>query len=274
MRENVLQGVARQIPSSAYFDGLRIRSYEVGRDGMVTPGTVLRYLEHLATTASADLGFDHRWYEEHGTAWFVREMSIRLGMLPGIDDDLQMATWVSDARRVQAHRECAIWEARSGRLVARARARWAYVNTTRGGQPERITDELAAKMGLMGYGMHPHPMLSREMAATSPRHAMRLTARTYEEDVQQHINNCVYVDWLSEALHRVLATEETIAPQVRLRPRYYHIEYMKPTLPGDIMRVETTTALRGSRGLAVWQDIYNESDDTSVLRAYSEHLLL
>src|SRR5260370_310719 len=103
-------------------------SYEVTSTGQVSAATIFRYLEHVATLASADRGFDSRWYVDHGAAWVVREMQVRFGRLPGIGDELQLATWVSEFRRVQAQREYAVCLADSGRLVARASARWAYVD--------------------------------------------------------------------------------------------------------------------------------------------------
>src|SRR5262245_53718920 len=92
----------RQVPVDAYSESLLVRSYEAGRDGVVSPGTLLRYLEHLATRASAWVGFDHVWYETHDSAWVVREMALELGTPPRMNDELRMATWISGFRRVQA----------------------------------------------------------------------------------------------------------------------------------------------------------------------------
>ncbi len=127
-------------PSYAFVLPLAVRSYEVTSTGQVSAATIFRYLEHVATLASADRGFDSRWYVDHGAAWVVREMRVRFGRLPGIGDELRLATWVSEFRRVQAQREYAVWLAGSGRLVARASARWAYVDRERG-LPLRIPPE-------------------------------------------------------------------------------------------------------------------------------------
>ena len=51
-------------PAQAFRDHLTVRSYEAGREGGVHPATILRYLEHLATCASAALGFDNHWYRD------------------------------------------------------------------------------------------------------------------------------------------------------------------------------------------------------------------
>src|SRR5258708_31877340 len=87
-------------PSYAFVLPLAVRSYEVTATGQVSAATIFRYLEHVATLASADRGFDARWYVDHGAAWVVRAMQIRFCRLPGIGDELRLATLASDFRRV------------------------------------------------------------------------------------------------------------------------------------------------------------------------------
>src|SRR5258708_34386432 len=106
-------------PSYAFILPLAVRSYEVASTGHVSAATIFRYLEHVATLASADRGFDSRWYVDHGAAWVVRDMRVRFGRLPGIGDELRLATWVSGVTPVQAQREYAVWLACRRRLAAR-----------------------------------------------------------------------------------------------------------------------------------------------------------
>lgn len=273
MESRVLAEAVGDAPAGAYTLPLHVRSYEVMRGGCVSPATILRYLEYIATEASAYLGFDHVWYETHGSAWVVREMSLLLAHLPGIDDELVLATWLSEYRRVQAFREYAIWDARTGRRVARARARWAYIDRYRG-TPMRVHDELLARFPMLGHTIRTRQMRSGDAAAasTSMRYA-DLTTREYEADTQQHINNCVYVDWLYDALGAALsATPEPLAGRTA-RPRWYHIEYARPTLPGDAVRIATTVRPAGARMLTAVQEITNRADGAATVRAYSEHLL-
>lgn len=268
--------IARDVPANAHILPVQVRSYEVTRSGRITPAVVLRYLEYLATQASAARGFDHVWYEQNGSAWVVRDMVLRLGSLPGIDDELRMATWLSEFRRVQAFREYAVWNVRTGSLVARARARWAYIDRVRG-VPIRIHDELLAGFGILGSPMREHP-LAPQFAAEGAEivHELTLTAREYEADTQQHVNNCVYVDWLMEATQRALNEHPGTLGQAALwRPRHYQIEYARPTLPGDRVIVATHMKQPTSRRMDVWQVVRIQGAGTENLsvRSYSQHLL-
>jgi acyl-CoA thioesterase FadM len=276
----ILAGLPVAVPRSAYFETLQVRSYEVGRSGVARPGAILRYLEHLATRASAYLGFDHRWYEEHGAAWVIREMSILFGALPAIDDDLHMATWVSEFRRVQASREYAVWDAHSRRLVARARGRWAYIDR-RLGQLIKIPEAIIARCGTFNHAMRSRPPAPWPQEEGGIAHEMRLTAREHEMDSQQHINNCVYADWLDEALlcalreHALLPlsrAESAPAPTV-VYPRFCAVEYIRPARAGDEVRITTQAARWRSRGLVSRQEMSSAADGSLMVRARVECLL-
>lgn len=258
-------------PAGAFVESSSARSYEVNRTGHIGVGVVLRYLESLATEASASLGFDFRWYEEHGAAWVVREMNLLLGVLPGIGDELRLATWVSDFKRVQAQREYAIWRPQSDRLVALASARWAYIDRVRG-QPQRLHDEMLGAFSALGNSMRPRalPMVD-EQSDLLARGELLLTARDYEADSQQHINNCVYADWLSEGLDLALGPAREGIKLVT-RPRFYRIEYVRSALPGDDIRVTTLVSHRGARALTVHQEIASAVDGSVYVRARSTHL--
>ena len=195
---------ARRFPPEAWADALTVRSYEAGRDGSVRPGVILRYLESLATRASAGLGYDNRWYRDNRGAWVVREMSLLLGARAGIDDDLRLFTWISEFRRVQATREYLITRADTGRIVARAQARWAYIDRVTG-QLTRIPNDLTARMGPWGHGMRPRRPAQAGDGLT-PAASLPLVAREYEADTQGHVNNCVYLDWFDEAASQAMAT--------------------------------------------------------------------
>ncbi|HEX8997856.1 MAG TPA: acyl-ACP thioesterase domain-containing protein [Ktedonobacterales bacterium] len=259
-----------RIPPEAFADRLTVRSYEAGRSGGVRPGVIQRYLEHLATTASATLGFDNRWYREHNGAWVVREMSLLLGDLPSIDDELRLYTWVADFRRVQATRDYLITRADTGRLVARASARWAYIDRVRQ-LPARIPDEITARMGPWGYQMRLRPPAQQPTDAAAAAE-MPLTAREYEADTQQHINNCVYLDWFDEAAQQAAAAGALTGDPLRLRPRFYHLEYIRAALPGDALTVSTAPPTRAqSRGLGFWQTIATANGP--IARAWTESLV-
>jgi acyl-CoA thioester hydrolase len=244
-------------PEDAFVEPLRVRSYEVGETGGIGLGTLLRYLELIATDHSASQGFDHLWYERQGTAWFVRTMDLLLGTPPAMDVPLQVATWVSEFRRVQARREYVITCAETGALVARASARWGYVDRA-SGRPRVMDDALAA-----AFMMHPRHVLlpTAPTAHVLPvaRERMALVARRYEADTQGHINNTVYGDWLMEALHALWTRHPHGHTGGVPRLRRVRLEYLRPVQAGDIVGISSSAGLLGSRRLEVEQTITEEA---------------
>lgn len=268
-------------PDGAFTQHTRVRSYEVGRVGTIGLGTVLRYFESLATEASAHLGFDHHWYERNGSAWVVRDFDLRLGALPGIGADLSLATWVADAGRVQARREYLARRRDTEHVVARASARWAYVDRARG-QLTRLQDDLAAGIPLLGRAMPVRHLSIPPDTPPATSGDLALEAREYEADTQRHINNCVYADWLAEGITRAFAASDL--EQYRrghdggagsgrvARPRSYHIEYVRPALPGALVRIHTDVFPAGKRAWLVAQTIAAATDGAPYVRAISRHL--
>ena len=258
-----------RLPPNVYTEPLTIRSYEVTRTGYPQPGAILRYLEYLATRASGSHGYTNTWYSEQGSAWLVREMSLLLGWLPPMDTELRMATWVAEFRRVQALREYAIWHPSSGRIVARARARWAYVQRYTG-QPLRVPETMAAlfrsassvtRMPARALPPVSEPLLQGEQS---------IVAREYEADVHQHINNCIYGDWLYDGVAATLrAGGRTIASA---RPRFLTLEYLRPIRPGDQVSMDTSLYADGSRRLRAIQTIRNPESGNVILRSQARYL--
>lgn len=257
-------------PPDAYSEPLTIRSYEVTRAGYPQPGAILRYLEYLATRASGFHGYTNTWYEEQGSAWLVREMSLLLGWLPPMDCELVMATWVAEFRRVQAFREYAMWHPASGRMIARARARWAYVQRHTG-QPLRVPDSMVALFSSAQSATRLPSLRTSPSERVILHHEQIIVAREYEADVHQHINNCVYGDWLYEGVHATLRAANQSAGG--MRPRFLTLEYLRQVRPGDQVRIVTSIHPDGSRRLRAGQRVFDASSGDVILRGQTRYLV-
>jgi acyl-ACP thioesterase len=260
------------IPATAYNTALAVRSYETTSAGVVPPGTLLRYLEHIATLDSAARGFSHLWYESHHSAWVVRDMRLLLWKPPALGDDIHLATWLSSYRRVQASREYCIWQEPEKRLIVRAQGRWAYVDRERG-LPTRIPDDLIQRFGETGHSMPPHSTISAPVSTALAGSEIALVARSYEADTQQHINNAIYMDWLGEALTHALTSSDGKPGPLDISPRYYHIQYVRPVRPGDRLRISTQLFHVRSRQLTAVQTIHDDMTGEIAVECRSGHLL-
>jgi acyl-CoA thioesterase FadM len=197
-------------------------------------------------------------------------MSLLLGWLPPMDSELLMATWVADFRRVQAFREYAIWHPASGRMIAQARARWAYVQRHTG-QPLRVPESMIARFSAPNRETRLAPRTIPYAANSLWQGEQTIVAREYEADVHQHINNCVYADWLYEGFSATLRAAGRAATETR--PRFLTLEYLRQVRPGDQVRIETTIHPAGSRRLHVNQIANDQSSGEVILRGQTRYLV-
>ncbi len=260
---------------SHYMTSFGIRSYEIGRLGIISAGTLLRYLEHIATEASAAAGFPRSWYDEHDTAWVVRQMTLEVERPIKLTDTLAFDTWPSHYARIQAHREYLVTSQSSGQLLARARAHWVYVERQRGlpvRLPAEIPEQAIADPQTVSFSASP---IITPPGNDLPSFHQRLIVRRYEADIMGHTNNTVYMDWLEEAIYAALAQLPAGAMEHRSEPpRITHaflqratIDYMKPSIPGDHLEIISILAGWYEHGLAWSQDIRCKDSEEPVIHA-------
>jgi len=260
---------------SHYTTSMCARSYEIGRDGIISAGTLLRYLEELATQASAAAGFPHSWYEEHNSGWVVRQMTFELHRPLALADRLFLDTWPAQYSRIQAYREYTVSDEQNQHPLAIAHGHWVYVSRQQGlpiRVPAEIPEHALADPKMVQFS----PLPANTPASDGPlTFEFSLTARSYEADSLGHINNTIYMDWLEEAVHAALAKlPATYLPQPSVDQgrcvaflQRGTIDYMKASLPGDQLLI--TSILQGSyeRGLAWSQSIQRAPSTEPLVRA-------
>ena len=97
-----------------------------------------------------------------------------------------------------------------------------------------------------------------------------ITAREYEADVHQHINNCVYGDWLYEGLAATVRAAGRAV--IAARPRFFTLEYLRQVRPGDDVRIETALYADGSRRIRAEQTIRDCGSGEIILRGQTRYL--
>jgi acyl-CoA thioesterase FadM len=257
---------------SHYLTSFGVRSYEINRFGFISTGTLLRYLEHIATEASAAAGFPRSWYDEHDSAWVVRQMTFEVEQPIILTDELAFDTWPSQYARIQAYREYLVTSQSNGHPLARARAHWVYVGRQRGlpiRLPADIPEQAIPDPQTVTFSALP---VVTAPGSDLPSFHLTLEARRYEADIMGHINNTIYMDWLEEAVQSALARlpAGVLAhpPESDYLPRAFlqrgSVDYMKASLPGDQLDVITTLAGSYQDGLA-WSQVIQRKDSAEAL---------
>jgi acyl-ACP thioesterase len=235
---------------NGYLAGYRVRFDEAGPDGQMRTSSLLRYAQDIAWRHSEHLGFDRGWYLKRGLGWVVRGVELELEAPVPLGHTLRVTTAVVGHRRIWARRmgECRLAD---GRLAARVTTDWVLLDGRN--RIVRIPDDFGVAF------LNPETdseILRVPPAVGDPVAAITLGVRRTDLDPLDHVNNAVYVDWLSEALGSAgwqgagEATNRTI-----------RLEYLASAAFGNEVGIE----LFGEP--AAWSATIRRSDGAELLRA-------
>lgn len=130
-------------PAGVYRQQRRVQWSDVDPTQHVNNAVYLSYLEDCAVRDAASRGWPmQRMLEEGEFAIVARRYRIEYRRQALLDDELEVATWISDVKRATAVRHYTIRRAGDGELLTRAWALWVWVNVENG-RPTRIPDQFA-----------------------------------------------------------------------------------------------------------------------------------
>lgn len=250
-----------------------VRSYEGDAWGQLQPSGLLRLFERAAIFSSAQNGYTQEYYEEHGTAWVVRRMTLLILSVAHSTDDLEISTWGSHFVKVRGMREYRAHNLTTGRPAAQAIAEWVYIDRATGA-PKPIPTDIAERFEAPGapLGTYDPPVVAR---LETPREFIdSRRAEWYEIDSMGHVNNANYADWLDAAWRAAMEemgwpVAELKSKGYQMRAEYLLLNYKREAHAGDRLRI--ITRLIGSEGrlCAVSQSIRRVEDDVEVVASES-----
>ncbi|HEV2915686.1 MAG TPA: thioesterase family protein [Pyrinomonadaceae bacterium] len=257
-----------------YSRRFRVRHYELDSFGHLNNAVYVNYMQEAAIEASADAGFGPAWYAERGTGWVIRQLSIRYYLPVIYGDELEVKTWISEARRVSTTREYQITRTRDRARAARARVNWIYLDLNRG-QPTRLPAELAGAFEPTGELED----LGIRLQNPSPtgeafRYRTRRRVQTYELDTARHVNHAVYLNWVEQAYFDALraaghAVERTRGEGWLALQGGHDIQYLEPAFDADEIEITSWVCELGRVRGAWTHEIRCADRDRLLAREYS-----
>ena len=175
-----------------------VRSADLGADGRVGPGLVISFLQEGAAKHADQLGMGLLSLLENGRTWMLARMRLEFAGWPGLNDVLKVVTWPTGARgQTVALRDYEGYDGAGKRLVT-ATSEWILVDVERQ-RIARLTPEIMA-LAPSGTPRVALPPAWPAAPAWSPEWQVALPVRRADLDVNRHVNNVHYVEWLFEPL--------------------------------------------------------------------------
>jgi len=223
----------------------RIRSYECDAYGHMYNANYLRLMQETAFDASAAAGYDGARYNAIQRTWLIRETDIEYLLPLRYDDSIEIKTWVADFRRATSRRMYEFWKPCTGELAARAYTDWVFLDTATN-RPAKIPDEMGPAFFPDGQ---PETFPAREAFPTAPPPPIgtyRMRRRVVWQDIDQmrHVNNAVYLDYVTECGMQVIAAYKWPVSRMLdqgfgILLRRNQVQYLQPALLEDELEIST-----------------------------------
>ena len=220
----------------------QVRTYECGPDGLMTLPAVCNYLQEAASLNAEELGFSKTDFAAAGAdiTWVLTRLRVRMTRFPKWGEKVSVLTFPRLGRRITAFRDFALTDA-AGVPLGVATSEWmtidmgtrriapipegvfALANTERA--PVLGTDAFAAKLRFPEGG------------AVAEQ---RFRAQRSHIDLNGHVNNVHYVEWMLEPAPALSGTGVDL-----------ELHFRSETLAGDEVVAQAAPGAGGETWLRV-----------------------
>lgn len=204
------------------------------------PSSILIVMQELAEVHAASLGFSRAMLIENGMVWVLYRQRIMMHSYPTYGDVLRITTWPGAIEGPIFPRHFRI-EREDGTLIGEASSSWILmdINTRRPMRPSALpgtvvpNEERPAPM--------PLPGMLRIQEATP---VLDRSVRYSDVDVNGHMNNTRYVDWICDMMDYDQLVSRGLAE--------WQINYISEAKPGEAVQLLTqvdgdATLVQGKR---------------------------
>lgn len=243
----------RDAGQGAWRERFRVRSYDLDARGAFAPSALCRALQEAAGRHAAALGVAVERLAPLGLAWVLSRLRAHFSGTLAWQDTYVVETWPVAIEGLRALRDFVI-EDGSGATIGAATSAWLIVDGARR-RPVRLPEFVReipcptrerALVDALGTIPDPGPEAVR----------LRLTARRSDCDLNGHVNNTRYAEWLVEGWPENLWHEGAL--------REVELAFLAECREGEAVLLESA-----STGDALVQRLLRERDGRELLRARS-----
>ena len=207
-----------------------VRTYECGPDGRATMASVCNWLQEAASLNAESLAFSKSDLDAAGEniSWVLTRLKVRIARFPKWEEKVSILTFPRGGRRIVAYRDFVLTGA-DGVELGRATSEWMLIDLA-SRKIVAIPDGVFAAANTVRepvFGEEPFAKLRWDCKAESPD-ALAFRARRGDIDLNGHVNNVHYVEWLMEG-----------RPEAAGPCHEIDIVFKSETLAGEEVRVES-----------------------------------
>lgn len=175
-----------------YEQEMQLYYYDVDRNKSMKPRSILKYLSEVSATHN-DMNAGQK-VDKDGYGWMLNKWKVKIIKYPQIYDKIKIKTWISKIDRFFVTREFAIEDSLGNEMVL-ASSLWIFIDMEKR-KPARLNEDL------IDYDL----VVDKSLGEKFTRFAKGLEmnnetsykVRRGDIDINQHVNNLVYFDWILE----------------------------------------------------------------------------
>jgi medium-chain acyl-[acyl-carrier-protein] hydrolase len=215
---------------------LDLKSYELDHRGAMPVWVMYRFLQEAAEMNAVDLGFDTETLLNRSLTWMLARLQLRSTAPPEGRSRIIAETWPSGIESRFARRDFRLWLDGMETPFVHATSYWLLIDITRK-RPVTVGNILGPEHVIpIGHAVDvPFPPLQADGA---PVLTVEFRVRRSDLDMNDHVNNVHYVEWLAEAVPEEVWREQRIAE--------LDVEYKRAVQFGDTVRIDTHQAGPGA----------------------------
>ncbi len=238
-------------------DRYRIHSYEVGTDGIVRLSSLCNYLQESAWNHATDLKVGYQDLLKNGNIWVLSRLYIKIKEYPRWGDEILVKTWPKGIERLFALRDFEILNT-MGDCIGSATTKWLIVNrkSKRPQKPDPYFQDIPLLMSkhAVDTNLEKLPPVKEEDQSYS------LSIRYSDLDVQNHVNNTKYIEWVLDGYSLEKHKSHLI--------HTYEINYLSETVYGEELLIRYQRS-SGAEGVFFINGV-NKNDNREIFRARLE----
>ena len=183
--------------ANVWREDYQIRSYEVDCHNRLSILSIFNFMQEAASKHAEALGVSiHQLLAENFT-WLLSRLKIQITAYPGCNEKIRVCTWPSGTQQLFALRDFEI-TGKDNRILAAAVSAWLIIDIQKR-RPVRIAPFVERLNPITDHHILPD-RLNKLAQLRSPTHERSFTVRYSDLDINQHVNNVSFVEWLIEGL--------------------------------------------------------------------------
>ncbi|MBP1691476.1 MAG: acyl-ACP thioesterase [Bacteroidetes bacterium] len=208
---------------------IELKSYELDHRGEMPLWVVFRFLQEAAELNAVELGFDTETMLKQALTWMLVRLQLRVGEVPAGRTIIKAESWPSGVESRFAMRDFRLYQQGAAEPFAVATSAWLLIDINRK-RPVTVANVLKGD-----HLLHRERMIADAFPNINPSghpdFGTDFRIRRSDLDMNDHVNNTHYVEWLAEAVPETVWREWSVLE--------LDIEYKRAVQFGETVHIDT-----------------------------------